>query len=797
MVAPIQVLGADGSTGPAFHLRGSDVSYVLRVTDHGHVEHVHFGAVLADLTELADLQPLLRQHPAQNEGVNFPDDPSYWLDRQTLEWSGYGRGDYRLPPIEVRRHDGGLVTDFRYRSFALRDGTVACADGLPTAIGDAENASTLILTLVDADLMLELYYTVFVETNVIAKRVVLTNTATQAVRIPRLMSQQVDLIDRGYEVITLNGAWIAEAHPHRSPVAPGITLNSSTTGFSSNRHNPGVLLVAPDTGENHGEAYGFNLVYSGNHVTAIELTQRGLLRVQSGINPVGFEWTLHAGERFETPQAVLSFSAQGLNGLSANFHRFVEGHIVRGSWARRARPVLLNNWEATNFTFTHRKLVKMARQAKSLGVELFVLDDGWFAGRSDDHAGLGDYSVDTDKLPRGLSGLSDDVRALGLDFGLWVEPESVNPDSELYRVHPDWVLRTAEREPLLGRHQLILDLTRPEVRDYVVNQVGTVLDAADVSYVKWDANRTFADIASPTCPAGEVLHRYQLGLYEVLRRIFEPRPHILLESCASGGNRFDLGMLCFSPQIWASDCTDPIERLTIQGGLSYFYPPSTMGAHVTASPSEQTLRATPLSTRFNVAAFGVLGYELDPEELNTSERTEIRSQIAFYKQHRELCQFGALLRADQVQPDRVTLTRLDAAGEPALVGAFQTRAIAAQPPEQLEIPRLDPAARYRVTAVPHTLEIRGFGRLINRLSPVPIRDGGVVQSVVNRHYRMPAVVQEYRGSGAALSRLRLIPQFDGTGADANTRILGDFGSTLYLIEKLDSAPAITGGGDER
>lgn len=796
MAAPIQVLGVDSGTGPVFHLRGSQVSYLFRVTDHGHVEHVHFGAVLPELSGPAELQPLLLKHPAQNEGVNHPDDPSYWLDRQTLEWSGYGRGDYRLPPIEVRRADGGMVTDFRYRSFEVREGPVGCTDGLPTAIGNAEDAATLVLTLTDADLMLELYYTVFADANVIAKRAVLTNTSGQTVRVPRLMSQQVDLIDRGYELITLNGAWIAEAHPHRSPVRPGITLNSSTTGFSSNRHNPGVLLVAADTDENHGEAYGFNLVYSGNHFTAVELTQRGLLRVQSGINPVGFEWTLQPGEHFETPQAVLSFSAQGLNGLSANFHRFVEDHIVRGRWAHRERPVLLNNWEATNFTFTHRKLVKMAKQAKSLGVELFVLDDGWFAGRNDDHAGLGDYSVDSDKLPRGLSGLSADVRALGLDFGLWVEPESVNPDSELYRAHPDWVLRTAEREPLLGRHQLILDLTRSEVRDHLVEQVGTVLDAAEVSYVKWDANRTFADIASPSYPSGEVLHRYQLGLYEVLRRIFEPRPHILLESCASGGNRFDLGMLCFSPQIWASDCTDPIERLTIQCGLSYFYPASTMGAHVTASPSEQTLRATPLSTRFNVAAFGVLGYELDPEELNASERTEIRSQIAFYKQHRQLCQFGALLRADRVEADRMTLTRLDATGEPALLGAFQTRANAAQPPEQLEIPRLEPSAQYRVTAVPHTLEIRAFGRLINRLSPVPIRDGGVVQSVVNRHYRMPAVAQEYRGTGAAMSRLRLIPQFDGTGADAKTRILGDFGSTLYLIEKLDSAPVITGGGDE-
>jgi alpha-galactosidase len=775
----IEVVGGD----PAFHLMADGVSYLLRVTPHGHLEHVHFGPALGPLAGPDDYAAMLVKQGSSHSGIAYTEsDPGYCLDYVPQEVSGLGKGDYRLPAVELRLADGGTTTDFRYVGHDLHEGVVPCADGLPTATAEAGRAATLEVHLADGDLQLALFYTVFAAANTVTRRSVLTNTGAGQVSVRRLMSQQVDLPDRGFDLVTFDGAWAAEAHRHVRPVGRGIYINSSATGFSSNRHNPGVLLARRGAGEDHGEVYGFNLVYSGNHYTAVELSHREQVRVMSGINPVGFEWTLGPGERFETPEAVLSYSSDGFNGLSANMSAFVSEHIVRGEWADRPRPVLLNSWEAATFDFTERSLLAMARQGKRLGVELFVLDDGWFGARDDDHAGLGDYDVNPRKLPDGLAGLARKVRELGLEFGLWFEPEMVNPDSRLYREHPDWAIRLPGREPSMGRHQLVLDLTRDEVRDHIVEQMGAVLDSAPISYVKWDSNRTLSDLYSPTCPAGELPHRYVLGLYDVLARVFGPRPRILLESCASGGNRFDLGMLCFSPQIWASDCTDPVERLHIQLGLSYLYPPSTMGAHVTASPAEQTLRATPLSTRFNVAALGVLGYELNPRTLTPSERREIRAQIAFYKANRATCQFGRLRRTDPVRPGQTTVSLHDGDGRPRLVGHYQTRLTAAGPPEWLPIPGLDAASRYRVTARPQSHSIRDFGRLVNHISPVRISDGGTLQRLVDRHYRLPAAVETYSGTGAALSRLQLQPQFDGSGIDDNTRILGEYGSTLYLVE---------------
>ena len=787
---------APGGPGPAFHLQGAGISYVVRVTRYGHLEQVYFGPALGSLGGQGDLEPLLVKQAGDSSGVKYHEgDDSYCLDYVPLDWSGWGKGDYRLPAAELKHPDGSFVTDFRYTGHHVHAGTVPCEDGLPTAHAEPGQCATLEIQLADGNLRITLYYTIFAAVNTVTRRTVLANEGFAPVSIRKLMSQQVDLPDRGFDLVTFDGAWITEAHRHIRPLAPGIYVNSSVTGFSSNRHNPGVLLARRGAGEDHGEVYGFNLVYSGNHYTAVELSQRDQVRVMSGINPVGFEWDLGPGEWFETPEAVLSYSRDGYNGLSANLHAFVNDHIVRAEWAGRERPVLLNNWEGTTFAFDHRKLVGMARQAKSLGAELFVLDDGWFGARDHDRAGLGDYTVNPRKLPKGLEGLAADVRGLGLEFGLWFEPEMVNPDSDLYRAHPDWAIQLPGREPAMGRHQLILDLTRVEVRDYIVSQIGGILDRVPVSYVKWDANRTFTDVWSRSCPAGEVLHRYMLGLYEVLGRIFDPRRHILLESCASGGNRFDLGMLCFSPQVWASDCTDPIERLDIQLGLSYLYPQSTMGAHVTASPSEQTLRATPLSTRFNVAALGLLGYELDPSGLTAAEKKEIRGQIAFYKNHRRTCQFGRLRRSDPVRPHQLTVSLHNPDGEPELVGHYQTRLTAAGAPEWLPIPGLVPDARYRVTARPQTLALRDFGRLVNHVSPVPLRDGGTLQGLANQFYRLPAAAETYEGVGTALCRLQLQPQFDGSGQDARTRLLGDHGSTLYLVERLSpdtTSPELAG-----
>lgn len=770
--------------GPVFHLQGGGISYLFRVTKYGHLEHVHFGARVELGSEPFDsVAALAVKRPANGEGVKYhPDDTSYNLDRLPSEYSGLGKGDYRLPAIETTMPDGTFVTDLRYVSHAVHEGAVPCLDGLPTALAADGPCRTLQVDLADGDLGATLYYTIFPESNVVTRRTVLSNRSEATLRVRRLMSQLIDLPDRGFDLVTFDGAWIAEAHKHVRPLAPGIYVNSSITGFSSNRHNPGVLLARRGCGEDRGEVYGFNLVYSGNHYTAVELSQRELIRVTSGINPVGFEWTLEPGARFETPEAVLSWSDEGYNGLSANLHEFVGRHIVRGPWRDAERPVLVNNWEGTYFDFDHRRVVSMAKRAAGLGAELFVLDDGWFGARDDDHAGLGDYAVNRRKLPKGLEGLAAEIARLGLKFGLWFEPEMVNPDSDLYRTHPDWAIAVPGRTPSEGRFQLILDLTRPEVRDHIVTNVSSILDAVPISYVKWDANRTFSDQYSAVTPAGELHHRYVLGLYEVLRRVFEPRPHILLESCASGGNRFDLGMMCFSPQIWTSDCTDPVERLRIQGGLSYLYPQSTIGAHVTASPSAQTLRETPLSTRFNVAAFGLLGYELDPTDLTREERRRIRQQIAIYKAHRRLLQFGRLRRHDPIRDDQVTWSIHEAEGEPRVIGHFQVGSRAASAAEPLPVAGLDPHRRYRVRALPQGTSLRSLGGLVNHALPVKLSGHGVPLTVLDWFRSLDDREQEYLGTGSALAWLQLDPRFDGQ--DTTARLTGDYGSALYLVEPL-------------
>ena len=701
-------------------------------------------------------------------------------------WSGSGKGDFRIPPIELELPDGTFTTDFIYESCTLRPGTLP-AVGLPAAYDETGEAETLVLSLREKKyaLQLELVFTVFPGADVITRRTVLHNEENSAVTIRRLMSMQIDLPQREYEMITLDGDWISEAHIHTRPVQPGCIVNESTTGASSNRHNPGVLLAEQGAGENNGLVYGFNLLYSGSHYTAVERSPRDFVRIVSGIQPQGFCWRLPAGEMFRTPEEAMTVSAEGRNGVSGNFHRFIRENILRGEWKKQPRPVLLNNWEAHFFDFNEAKLLALAKQAKAVGAELFVLDDGWFGERNSDTAGLGDYTVNRKKLPQGMNGLAEKITAMGLRFGLWFEPEAVNPDSDLYRTHPEWALQQPGRQPSLGRHQLLLDLTRPEVRDYIVHNVTHILDHCPITYVKWDMNRHMSDLYSAVTPGGELPHRYILGLYEVLDRIFTPRPQILLESCSSGGNRFDLGMLCYSPQIWASDNTDPIERLSIQQGLSLFYPPCTMGAHVSQSPHQQTLRPTPLSTRFNVAAFGALGYEMDLGELSPQEKKQVAAQIEWYRQYRTTLQYGTFLRIPTGRKNLFSWAAVSPDRDRAVVLLAQTLCRAAPPADILTVPGLRPDARYRVTAVPQQVAVARFGGLVKHITPVKLAADGLIMRTVNRHYALPDGDFSAEASGAALAAgVPLNDQFLGTGYHEDLRLWGDFGSRLYLVELL-------------
>ena len=531
-----------------FALHGEATSLLLRVNEYGLIEHLHFG----ERVEIGDAEAFVcRQGVGGGESVLLKEgDAASCPDAMPLAWSNPGRGDYRESPVAF----SGQPADFRYASHEIVAGVVPMASGLPQAHGDAQ---TLHITLTQTNAELHLYFAI--HGDVLVRRAVIRNTGDAPLALTKVMSSLIDL-PGDYEMTTFDGGWIAEMRASTVPVQASRVVNESVTGFSSHRHNPGFLLSEPGATEDAGRVYGFNLIYSGNHYAAAQRSLQGLTRVVQGISPEHFRHVLAPGEAFETPEAVMAFSPCGRAELSRRMHRFVNAHIIPPYWQGRERPVLFNSWEGCMFDFNHRKLVSLAKDAAELGCELFVLDDGWFGNRNDDQAGLGDYAVNRKKLPHGLQGLAKEINALGMQFGLWFEPEAVNLDSDLYRAHPDWAL-TDEYEPLLSRHQLLLDLTRPEVRDDIVNNVCAVLDSAPITYVKWDMNRH-------SIALGARAHAYILGLYDVLARIFRPRPHILLESCSSGGNRFDLGMLCYGPQVWCSDNTDPIERLTIQGNLS-------------------------------------------------------------------------------------------------------------------------------------------------------------------------------------------------------------------------------------
>jgi len=782
-----------------FKLSTDKTSYWFQITKFGHLEHIYYGAYLP---EDQPVEPLLHKRAAELGSCVIYDasDDKYCLDNMCLEWSGIGKGDYRNTPAEIIMPDGTYTADFVYDEHKITDGFDIIRD-LPSSYGSKEECKTLEITMHDEsnDAGLNLYYTVYEKANVITRRASIANRNKSPMTIRKLMSMNMDIPNDGYRFITFDGGWIKEANKHERKLSYGIQVNSSTTGSSSNRHNPGFLLASESATESTGNVYGFNLVYSGNHYGAVELSNHDLVRIQLGINPYCFEWTLEdcdfkcdeciGGDcgRFETPEAIMSYSDEGFNGLSQNFHNFINNHIVRSDWKNKERPIVINNWEAYFFNFNTEKLLNLAKRAKKLGVEMFVLDDGWFGKRDNDKAGLGDYNVNTKKLPGGLIDLAKKIHKMDMKFGLWFEPEMINEDSKLYRAHPEWALKTPEKKSALGRNQLVLDLCNPDVRDYIVENVTEILDSASIDYVKWDYNRHISDACSPCVKEqGRFFHEYIKGLYDILDRIFTPRPHILLESCSSGGNRFDLGMLCYSPQIWTSDDTDPIERLRIQNGISYLYPLSTMGAHVSEAPHVQTLRDTPIATRFNVAAFGCLGYELDLKFLSSVEQKEVKEQIEFYKQYRKVFQYGRFLRGEQFKDNKVVWHVVDKDSKTGISGFFQTLTTASEGFDRLRFMGLDPEKKYTVKTRPQRVFIKRFGGLVKHILPVSLDPGGLILREANKHYSMNDCIEDYTAYGKSLmSGLMLNNQFEGTNYNENTRLLGDYGSNLYIVDAID------------
>jgi alpha-galactosidase len=641
MIVPIKWNEKD----KVFHLYNHRVSYFIQLVHGKYPAHLYWGRRVSSLQPASILSYKKRAFSPMTE----PSDPSFSLDTLPQEYPAFGNGDFRTPAYQLRTKDGSTITEFIYDSHKIFQGKPPLK-GLPAAyVEDSTEADTLVLTLVDSKLGigLHLQYTIYRDIDVITRSVLFEHLGSDEVEIHHSMSMSVDFHHANWDWLHLHGTWAKERHIERQPVHRGIQSISSSRGASSHQHNPFLALLSKHATEEYGDVYGVSLVYSGNFQASIETSPFDTTRLSIGINPFDFIWLLKPGETFQTPEALMVYSSEGLGGMSRTFHTLLRTRVCRGIHRDKPRPVLLNNWEATRFHFSEEKLKEMADAASQLGIELFVLDDGWFGKRDNDKSSLGDWQVDQKKLPHGLKGIAEYMQKKGMQFGLWVEPEMISPDSHLYRKHPDWCLHVPGRKRTLSRNQLVLDLTRKEVCDWLVETLTSLFESAPISYVKWDMNRNMTEVRSAVLPSErqkETAHRYMLNLYQILEILTNRFPHILFESCSGGGGRFDPGMLYYMPQTWTSDNTDAVERLKIQYGTSMVYPAITMGAHVSDVPNHQVGRMTPMKMRCHVAMAANLGFELNVEKLTKEDKRTVMEELRFYHQIKDLVWYGDMYR---------------------------------------------------------------------------------------------------------------------------------------------------------
>ena len=627
-----------------FHLSNDRISYIFRMAADKYPLHLYWGRRVRSIGDKMVSRRMQDGYPQSDEAFSLHETPH---DHLPQECPAFGMSDMREGMLHVRHADGTHALDLVYESHKVIDGKPELC-GMPSARG--EGAQSLIITLRDAysGVAAELCYTTWADTDVIARSMRIVNGGSASIRVDRAYSCCVDFEEGDdFRLLTLYGAWARERQMYVRDVVPGEQGVSNARGASSVQTSPFMALMKGSAGEDAGDVYGFALCYSGSFKATVEVDQNWSARAMIGIQPFNFSWTLEPGASFQTPEAYLCYSPEGLNGMSQHFHKLVHNHITTGKFARSPRPILINNWEATYFNFNEEKILALAERAKEADIDLLVLDDGWFGHRDADNSSLGDWYDDTRKLPQGLAGLSEKVHALGLKFGLWVEPEMVSPDSDLYRAHPDWCIHAGDRMRVESRHQLVLDVSRQDVRDYVVESICAALERGNVDYVKWDMNRNITCWGSAQLPPErmeEQGHRYILGVYDMMRRITSRFPNVLFESCAGGGGRFDLALMCLMPQAWCSDDTDAHMRCRIQYATSLVFPPSTMGAHVSAVPNHQTGRSAPLATRAAVAMGGTYGYELDLTKLPDEEIAQIRELNAKVRSVQELLLYGSFYR---------------------------------------------------------------------------------------------------------------------------------------------------------
>lgn len=640
-----------------FHLTNDKISYIMTVLPNHHLSQLYFGKKVHNKADYSYLIQSCARPTTSYISEEYHNIIS--LSHLRQEYPVYGTTDYRQPAIEICQNNGSKISDFHFQSYCISKGKPKLENLPATYTENDDEALTLTIHLQDpiTHIEIDLLYTIFAQNGIIARSAKIYNNSAETVHLTTAMSLCLDLPDCDYEWLQFSGSWARERDLKIRKLEQGITAINSTRGHSSHEHNPFVILKRPNTTEKNGEAIGFSLIYSGNFLAQAEVDTHNVTRMLLGINPSTFDWKLNPNASFQTPEAVMIYTDNGLNNLSQAFHKLYQKRLARGYWRDKERPILINNWEATYFDFNEDELVAIASKAKECGVELFVLDDGWFGKRTNSRAGLGDWIPNKDRLPNGIKGLSEKIEQLGMKFGLWIEPEMANLDSDLYRNHPEWILQTPNRNLSECRHQYVLDYSRKEVIDYIYNMLAKILRESKISYIKWDMNRSITECYSLAFPAdqqGEIFHRYILGVYDLYDRLTTEFPHILFESCASGGARFDPGLLYYAPQGWASDNTDAIERLKIQYGTSFAYPISSIGSHVSMIPNHQVFRLVPLHTRANVAYFGTFGYELDLNKLSVDEQEIVIQQIKFMKKYRKLLQFGTFYRLNSPFNNNVT-----------------------------------------------------------------------------------------------------------------------------------------------
>ena len=633
--------------GRLFTLQTKDSSYQMFADDKNVLLHLYYGEKIGEenLSGLIFCTDMGFAGNPEEAGPNR----KYSLDALPQEIPGSGVGDFRDDMIEIRHADGSFAADFRFDSFEILDYSYAIP-GMPALYDtEEEKGETLVITMTEkaSDIVLKLFYGVFEKENVITRAARLENHGETAIELEKMLSFSMDLMYENYEMIYFSGRHAMERTAERIPVQHAKVEIGSTRGTSSHHYNPAVILCEEGAGETHGSCIGACLVYSGNFVAAAQKDQKNQTRFQMGIHPTNFCFHLEKGEAFDTPQAILSYSGTGLTKLSQQYHEIIREHICRGAYKHAKRPILINNWEATYFDFNEEKILKIAEQAQKLGIEMLVLDDGWFGKREDDNSGLGDWFVNEKKMNGSMAQLAEKIHRMGMKFGLWFEPEMISEDSDLYRAHPDWAFAIPGRVPNHSRNQLVLDMTREDVREYLLERLTTIVHDAKIDYVKWDMNRSVCDVYSHVAAQnrnGELYHRYVLGVYDLLERFLAACPDLLLEGCSGGGGRYDAGMMYYSPQIWCSDNTDAINRLSIQYGSSFFYPISTVGSHVSVCPNHQTGRVTPFRTRGDVALAGSFGYEMDLNKISEEEKEMVKEQVAAMHEYYELTHEGLYYR---------------------------------------------------------------------------------------------------------------------------------------------------------